>query len=88
MPQPLRLRQYSKYQVRCILTDPAIDPDCPPSGFEPMSIETFNSQVLPIFETRKDELGRITVAAYKRMKLLPLKLVRIIFDDAGLTTIQ
>lgn len=86
MPTPIPLKAYSKFEIRCILTDPSVDTKSLPKGFMPMNTHTFNRQVLPIFETRKQDLGRITLAAYKKMRTLPIRLIKIILLDAGLTT--
>jgi hypothetical protein len=80
------LKAYTKFALRCLLTDPAVDVNALPRGFTPMNVKTFDKQVLPLFETRKEELGRLTITAYKKMRTLPLRLVRVVLDDAGLTT--
>ena len=81
MPNPIPLRMYTKFELRCLLTDPAVELNRLPQNFKPMAVETFNNQVHPLFDEHE-------LTAYKRMKMLPIKLVRLILQDAGLTPIN
>lgn len=78
---------YSKYEMRCLLKDPAVNPKRPPQDFQPISPSKFATMVEPIFEdpAYKKLLRNVTLESYKKMKLLPVLLVQIILNEAGIT---
>lgn len=80
------LRMYSKFELRCLLTDPNVTPNQLPKNFRPINKKTFEKMVTPIFSdpVHKKTLKTITLDAYKKMKLLPVQLVRIILSEASI----
>jgi hypothetical protein len=82
----VQLRMLSKWELRCILKNPSIRFPVP-GDFQPISQSKFAEIVEPLFSDPEyaEALKKIPLESYKKMKTLPVKLVRIILQEQGIT---
>lgn len=80
------LQEYSKKEMRYIMANPTIkNPAAPEKHLRPMSSPRFCSYITGIFNdadfNKRLNGHRISLSKFKKLHIIPVEIVRIIFQD-------